>query len=91
MSNIPDHGDPFEGPARLVSFQFNEGPWYPLDFNIPPDMRIVLHSNGTWEAHPSLEAIRQKMASNKNLLADPSVRGLLWLIMRQMELDTRTW
>lgn len=77
------------GPAVAPAFRVTELPWFPFAINIAPDVTITLMADGKWEG--SIEALRGALADGKSAFSDGTARVLLWLLLRQMEQDSRFW
>jgi hypothetical protein len=90
---IPLSGGDTIGPADLTqqggsfttTFTLNIPPWFPFTLHLG-DCTITLHADGKWEG--SIEALRTAMATGK-AYGDSAM--LLWLLLRQMEADKRSW
>ena len=84
----PDH--PFV--STFQTFKLSGTPWFPFAITIqhpPPGCTITLHANGKWEG--SIEGLRAAMAQGESWGGDGITRMFLWLLLRQMEADKRSW
>ena len=77
------------GETLYTTFRLNETPWFPLTITIRPGCTITLHADGKWEG--SIEGLRAAMAQGESWGGDGSSRIMLWLLLRQMEADKRSW
>ena len=82
-----DNFIPFTTTLKLA-----ETPWFPFTITLalpPPGCAITLHADGKWEG--SIEGLRAALADGKSWGGDATARIFLWLLLRQMEADRRSW
>ena len=77
------------GETVTTTFTLNCTPWFPFTITLPDKCTITLHADGKWEG--SIEGLRAAMAQGESWGGDGITRMFLWLVLRQMEADKRSW
>ena len=78
------------GETVTTTFTLKGTPWFPFTITLgEPQCAITLFADGKWEG--SIEALRTSLAANKSWGGDGTAKILLWLLLRQMEADKRSW
>ena len=78
------------GETLDTTFTLKATPWFPFTITLgEPPCTITLHADGNWEG--SIEALHASLAANKSWSGDGTAKMLLWLLLRQMEADKRSW
>jgi hypothetical protein len=75
--------------AFTTTFTLKGTPWFPFTMTLPDKCVITLHADGKWEG--SIEALRAALAKGESWGGDGITRMFLWLLLRQMEADQRSW